>query len=316
MTDIDRKLDLDRTLAAVAATQHGLITLADVRKAGGKNHHPRARIAAGRWEWVAHGVYRLAGIPWTYEARVLALVFAAGDGAVASCLCAARLLGIGFRTALPEVSIPRGRLHRSHDVRIHTSTDLDLCEIVRRSGIPITDPARTLLDVGRFVGTKALRKAVEEARRLELVTWHDLIVCLAAHARPGRHGVRRMREVIADGARNDEISDTDSELMALALLREYGFAEPTLQHRVYDDDGLLIAELDIAYVDDFVNFEIDGSVHLIPAVRRKDEARDHVLRQRGWTVRRIWWEIPVRQPDLFIQIVRETLREAAAKARP
>ena len=119
-----------------------------------------------------------------------------------------------------------------------------------------------------------------------------------------------MRAVVGAGVQNDGISETDSELAALGLLREYGFDEPVLQHRVYDDEGELVAEMDIAYVDKWVNFEIDGSVHLQPDIKAKDDARDHYLRQLGWTVRRVWWEIPVKQPDRFIQIVRSTLRDA------
>lgn len=300
---------LDRQLAAVAAGQHCLITLDDVRAAGGGAKHPGRRVAAGRWEFVFDGVYRLAGAPWTWEARVMALVLAR-RGAVASYLCAARLHRIGFGTALPEVSIPRGRFHQADGLRVHTSTDLDRCRVVLRNGIPTTEPSRTLLDLGRYIGPTALANAVRSARRQELVDWHDLIECLAAHARKGRHGVKRLRAVIAEGAALEDITETDSELAALSLLREYGFGEPTQQHRVYDADGELQAEMDFAYVERWVNFEVDGSVHLQPEVKVKDEARDHMLRGMGWIVRRIWWEIPVRQPEKFVQIVRETLRSA------
>ncbi|MBA2608305.1 MAG: hypothetical protein H0U92_05180 [Actinobacteria bacterium] len=306
-------VDLDRRLAEIARHQHCLITLEDVIKSGGTADHARRRVQSGRWVWVFHGVYRLAGVPWTYEAQVLALVFAAGPGAVASFMCAARLLGFGFPTAAPEVTIPRGRKPLQGSARVHTSTDLDRCSIVVRNGIPMTDPARTILDLGRYLKERALARAAEAARRQELVTWHDLIECLTAHARKGRHGVRRLRMVISGGVRNSAVTDTDSELLALSIFREHGFDEPTLQHRVYDDEGELVAEMDFAYVDRMINFEINGSVHLDPEVAEKDEARDQDLRSRGWTVRRIWWEIPVHQPDKFVRILRATLRAAEAR---
>jgi very-short-patch-repair endonuclease len=107
---------------------------------------------------------------------------------------------------------------------------------------------------------------------------------------------------------NDEVTDTDSELIALSLLREHGYAEPTLQHEIRDVDGRLVAKMDIAYVDRKVDFEIDGDVHLEPEQKMKDEARDAEVREvYGWTVRRIWWEIPVRQPAEFLRIVRQYL---------
>ncbi len=306
--------NIDRTLAAVAVKQHSLITLDDVIAAGGSKHLAMSRVESGRWEQVYEGVYRIAGVPWTYAARVLAAIFAAGEGAVASYMCAVRLHGWGFPNAPVEISIPRGRAFHAKDVRVHTSKDLGKCKTVMRDGIPTTDPACTLLDLGRYVGPLALARNVEQARRLELVTWHDLIVCVASHARRGRHGIRRMRHVIGVGAANDEVTDTDSELMAVSLLREHGFEEPTLQHRIYDDDGILLTEMDIAYLDVMVNFEIDGDAHLQPDVRAKDDARDHLLRGLGWTVRRIWWEIPVRRPEEFLRIVRDTLRNATKRA--
>ena len=124
-----------------------------------------------------------------------------------------------------------------------------------------------------------------------------------------------MRKLIAAGAVTDEITDRDSELAALGLLRENGFGEPRLQYRIYEDDGaLLVAEMDDAYVDDKLDLEIDGPVHLLPAVRLKDEKRDQMLRRvYGWTVRRIWWTIPVKEPELFVQIVKEAFAEARAK---
>ncbi|MEY2426235.1 MAG: hypothetical protein QOI61_1807 [Actinomycetota bacterium] len=299
----------DRAMAAIALKHHSVITLDDVRAAGGNTHHAMARVKAGRWIELYEGVYRLAGAPWTYQGQVLAAVRAAGDGAAASFFCAARLLGFGFPRAAVELSVPRARFFRPRGVTVHTSRDLDRCTIVVVDGIPVTDAARTLLDLmSKLKLPKARRDAVEAARRADLVDWHDLVVCLAAHARKGRRGVSRLREVIAAGAVNDGITETDSELIALALLREWGFPEPVLQHRVYDADGELVAEMDFAYPDSKKNIEIDGSVHLQPEVKQKDEARDFVLREfYDWKVRRIWWEIPVHQPRKFIEIVRQTL---------
>lgn len=300
----------DQKMAAVALKQHSVIALDDVRAAGGNIHHARARVAAGRWIAVYTGVYRLAGAPWTYESQVVAALKAAGPDAVASHFCAARLLRIGFTKALVEISVPHGRNYRPNGVTVHTSRDLDRCRTVQHLGIPVTDPARTLLDLmGRLHLPKTRRDTLRHARRLELVDWHDLATCLAAHARKGRHGITRLREVIAEGVADGEITETDSELIALSLLREHGFPEPTMQHRIYDEHGELVAEMDLAYLDELVNFEIDGSVHLIPEVKQKDEARDQAVREvYGWRVRRIWWEIPVKRPREFLEIVRSMLR--------
>ncbi len=296
--------ELDRQLAAVAAQQHSLITLRDVTAAGGDAGHASRRVRSGRWERWAPGIYRIAGAPWTFEARVLAAVLAAGPGAVASHLCAARLLGFGFTRAGPEVTIPRGRKHRPPTTRVHESTDLDRCEVRVVVGIPVTDPDRTALDLGRYLRVPSLTKAVEAARRLELVTWQSLLRTLVAHARQGRHGVTTLREVISEGLERAGITDTDSELLALALLREHGL-RPLLHHVVRAADGQVIAEIDLADPLRRTGLEIDGSVHLRPEVRAKDDARDHRLRRMGWTIRRVWCELPVLEPAQFLAIARE-----------
>jgi very-short-patch-repair endonuclease len=306
---IDKKFD--EKLAAVAAKFHSVITLDDVIAAGGKRYHADARVAAGRWIKVHPGVYRLAGAPWTYEGKVFAAVKAAGEGAVASHQCAARLQGIGFKTALPEISVPRGCRMQLDGVMVHMSRDLDRCETEYVEHIPVTDAARTTLDLARYIEGKLLRDAIEDGRRLGLYNWHELIVCLVKHARKGRMGISRLRTAIAAGAVNDGITDTDSELIALSLIREHDLPEPKLQHRVWSDDGRIVADMDFAYVNERVNYEIDGPIHLLPEVKAKDDERDHELRTvYRWTVRRIWYEIPLYQPRKFIQIVRDTLRSA------
>lgn len=302
---------IDRELAAIAATQYSLIRLRDIEKLGGDKYLAGRRVRAGIWDVVGHEVYRIAGVPWTYEAEVLAAIFVAGDGAVASHQCAARLQGIGFAHAPAELTIPRKRFHRPKNATVHTSRDLDRCSIVDVHGIPTTDAARTLLDLaGTRLGPQSIARAVEQARRLELATWTDLGRVLAAHARRGRRGIKKLREVIAAGSVNEGITETDGELFSLGLLRDSEFGEPLLQHDLRDADGTLVASMDFAYLPDRVNFEIDGSVHLQPDVRRKDEARDAAARRRRWTVRRIWCEIPVLQPNEFLKIVRDTFHDA------
>lgn len=301
----------DRLIAELATNQHSLFTLLDVTTSGGDRYAANRRVKAGRWENPYEEVYRIAGVPWTYEAQVMALVLAAGDGACASHRCACRLLGVGFKTAKPEISIRRGTFFRPKGITVHTSTDLDRCGRAIVNGIPVTEASRALLDTTRYAHGQAMRNLVEQARRQELVDWHDLITCVARHARKGRPGLNDMREVIAAGFASEDITDTDSELAAVSLLREHGFGDPKLQHKLFADDGRLVANMDVAYDEERVNFEIDGPIHQRTEVRLRDEARDQEVRGvYGWTVRRIYRDIPVKNPRLFLNIVRTTFKEA------
>jgi hypothetical protein len=306
---------VDREIAAIAAKQHALFTIGNVVEKGGNKSMARRRVLGGHWDHPYEDVFRLAGAPVTYESELLAAILGAGQGACASHYCACRLLGFGFKFAKPEITVARGTYFRPKGITVHTSSDLDRCETVMRDAIPVTDPNRTLLDTALYLRGASLTSLVEEARRKsDDVTWRSLIECVATHARQGRRGINRMRDVISAGMVNEEVTETDGELAALGLLREHGFGEPALQHRVYSEDGRLVASMDLAYLPDRVDLEIDGSIHQLPEVILKDKARDHELRVvYGWTVERIPAAIPVHSPSLFLQIVRQTFKEARAK---
>ena len=302
--------ELDRRLAAVAAVQHQLVTSADVRDAGGTPAHCRTRVEAGRWSRVDRGVFLIASAPFGWEARMHAAVLAAGEGAAVSHLAGARLFQwSGFSTALPELTIPRGRRYRRQGVRTHESTDLERCSITTRDGIPVTDPARTLLDVGRYVGVARLSRVVEGARRQGDVTWSSVIACLAAHARRGRPGIRRLRAVILADAHRSEVTDTDMELMVLSILREGGCPEPVVHHRVMAGERF-VAEVDLAYPQWKIAIECDGSVHRLEEVHDRDLARQNDLVLEGWTVLRFSWERVRSRPDLVLAEVRAALATA------
>lgn len=292
--------NLDDRLFPVFVRQHWLVSLADVEAAGGSRRQIAERLRMGRWERAEVGVYRLIGAPDGWERRLLAPILSFGAGAVASHFAAAALHGIdGFGKGTPELSIPRGGKLRRPSARVHTSTDLERCDPVERNGIPTTDLPRTLLDIGRRLSDKRLHQAIEDARRNGLVTWATMAGTLARHARRGRPGVRRLRRVILANADRREITDSTFELLALSLLAEEGMPEPVLHHRVMAG-GRFVAEVDLAYPELKIAIELDGAVHLDPAVRERDLAKQNALLLEGWIVLRFTWDRFRRRPDLFI----------------
>jgi very-short-patch-repair endonuclease len=304
--------ELDRRLADVASRQRMLITLNDVRSAGGSQRNAQDRVYGGRWTRVDHGVHLIAGAPLDWSTQELAAVLAAGPGATASHFAAARLWGLGFRTAGLEVSIPRGRKYRRANVRTHESTDLDRCRVVPRDAVPVTDPNRTLLDLGRYIGVQRLARVTETARRSDLVDWSSLIATLARHARRGRPGVRRLRAVILAGAHRAEVTDTDVELLVLSLLTEAGLPEPVLHHRVHDGQRF-VAEVDLAYPQWKIAIECDGDVHLLSEVRERDLPRQNDLLLEGWIVLRFSRDRVWARPEAIVSEVRTAI---AARRTP
>jgi very-short-patch-repair endonuclease len=301
---------LDDVLLPLFLVQHGLISLDQVQAAGGSGDQVHYRLSVGRWAEADHRVYRLVGVPPSWQSRLLAPILSAGPGAMASHHAAAALHGApGFGRGVPELSIPRGEKFRRPELRIHTSTDLARCEREIVDGIPVTDVARTMLDLARTVGDQRLLRTIEWARRAGETDWPGLITTLAVHARRGRPGVRRLRRLILANAHRAEITDSDLELLALALLREHGLPEPVLHHRVYDA-GRFVAEVDLAYPELMIAIELDGSIHLLKDVHERDLPRQNDLILLGWTVLRFTWDRLQRSPDRLIDEVRAARRAA------
>ncbi|MGK2947107.1 MAG: endonuclease domain-containing protein [Acidimicrobiales bacterium] len=192
---------------------------------------------------------------------------------------------------------------------MHTSTDLDRCGRVERSGVPTTDLERTLLDIGRYVDEMRLLRAIEACRRRRATDWSSLIATLAVHARRGRPGVRRLRRVIAANMHRSEVTDSDFELLFLALLAEHDLPTPKLHYRVYDGRRF-VAEVDVAYPQWRIAIELDGRIHLEHDVRERDIPRQNDLILSGWTVLRFTWDYFVRRPDLVVAEMRAAIRAA------
>jgi very-short-patch-repair endonuclease len=305
---------VDDRLLPVFVRQHWLVSFDDVVGAGGTADTVSHRLRTGRWTPADTGVYRLVGPPVVWESRLLAPILSVGAPAAASHHAAAALHRIpGFGDGSMELSVPRMGDVRRPNMRVHTSTDLDRCRIVEKRGIPTTDIDRTLLDLARFVGPRRLHRAIEWCRREDLTDWPSLIACLARHARRGRPGVQRLRDVILANADQDEVTDSDFELLFLAALAERGLPAPVLHHRVTDGDRF-VAEVDVAYPAVRIAIELDGRVHLDAEVRERDLPRQNDLVLLGWTVLRFSWRRFAEHPDAVISEVRAALRRAAAAA--
>src|SRR3954453_3229736 len=96
--------------ATIAGRQHGVITLAQLLRAG------FSRSAIGRWKQKGmlhrefRGVYRFGHRAPSWEATYTAAVLACGDGAVLSGPAAAFLLGaLKGKPPAPEVTAPTNR---------------------------------------------------------------------------------------------------------------------------------------------------------------------------------------------------------------
>src|SRR5262249_36318644 len=126
--------DFDARIAAMARAQLGHFTRAHARSCGMTDRMCRHRLATGQWEEVHPTVYKLAGLPPTWEGRALAACFTHPCGLAAS-VTAAHLYGLNDFGAVGiiDVLVPRHTRPVSHPgIRYHESLVHDLANPTTR----------------------------------------------------------------------------------------------------------------------------------------------------------------------------------------
>ena len=133
----------DVLIAAVAARQHGVVTVAQLLAAGFDHDAVAYRRRVGRLHLLHRGVYAVGHRPPSPLATAMAAVLACGPDAALSHRSAAALWRILPRWHSPtEVTTPTKRAHPG--IHIHRSPNADA---TTHYGIRVTTPARTLIDL-------------------------------------------------------------------------------------------------------------------------------------------------------------------------
>lgn len=284
---------LPTAVSRLAASNHGLVTVAQCRSLG------VADSTLGGWArrgWLVRAqprVYRVAGAPVSWEQRLLAAVLAAGDHAAASHRAAARLWGL-LDEAPVELVVPRGRTPVLRSAVVHRTRDPIVP--VRRRGVPATTPMRALVDLGAVeADPERLEEALDRGLVAGLFTTAAVEWELAGLARPGRRGAGRMQAVLDRRALDDRRPDGMLEPRFARLQRAHGLPPAVFQHEVAWRGRRY--RIDFAYPDLAIAVEVDG--YEKRANRRafqRDTERQTALATLGWTVLRFTWRDVVRRP--------------------
>ena len=223
----------------------------------------------------------IAGSAASLEQRALAAVLWAGDGAVASHGTACALWGL-TRPVSGPVHITSGRElgHPPAGIRAHKSA-FGPGERGSLRRVPVTSPARTLLDVAGQDSHYTLLRLVEKAVVEGVVTVPQLRRIADRHR--GRRGVARFRRVLDLGIHDGR--------WASALEREVS--------RILDATDLPPCErehpvgpyrIDFAWPGALAGVEADGRLwHSSQADFRRDRAKHNRLLAAGWRILRVTW---------------------------
>jgi hypothetical protein len=259
----------DARIARLAATQHGVVSRAQLYELGLGRRGIERRVASGRLHRLYRGVYAVGHTVVNRHGHYLAAVMACGDDAVLSHRSAAALWGIRPSDAPKiDVTVPRtSGVRSSRRVVVHRPARQ--AESTTRAGIRVTTPGQTLADLALGLPRRALEKAAENAEALRL---HVAVA-------PAHPGTKRLAAAMG----HDLTATTRSPLedAFLELCAAYGIPRPLVNAVVEGH------EVDFCWPDARLIVETDGyERHGTRAAFERDRARDADLGARGWQVAR------------------------------
>jgi hypothetical protein len=266
-------------LVSLAAAQHGVVTVAQLRAAGMSGSVVSKRVRRGQLHRVHHGVYAVGHATLSREGRWLAAVFAGGLRAVLSHLSATVLILAIDRFPLgpPDVLVPSISHRPAAGVRFRRCRSLDPRDVTVAHGIPVTTVARMLVDLTDLLTAHQVTYVINEAayrKRLDLSATRRAME--RANGRRNLHVLERAIELYLSGSAGTKSPHEDA---FLALVGET-LPEPLVNTQ------LAGFEVDFLWPESMLVVEIDGRGHGRPPARRKDALEDRVLRGAGYTVLR------------------------------
>ena len=228
-------------------------------------------------------MYALDG-PLGAEGRAMAAVLAC-QGAV-SHLSAAFLTGLtDARPTKTHVTVPgRSGAKGPHGVIVHHTQALTKADLTRHHGIPITSPARTILDCSPLLSAKALKEMLRRAEHDGL----DLTTLDRPRIPRNLRGLLE-RYVIGSGLTANQLEQRFYEICANA-----GLPRPEIQAWMPER-----RRVDFIWRDYGVLVETDGrTTHATLIAFSEDRARDRAHALAGLTTLRYTWAEVERDPEL------------------
>ena len=233
----------------------------------------------------------------------MAAVLVCGEGALLSHGSAAALWGIGPEgTGRVDVSIRRHCGVSRPGIKVRVRARLSERDITERHGIPVTAPARTLIDQATELTPNRLERMVNEADKHDVIDPEALRAALDDYS--GERGVKPLRALL--DRLTFRLSDTELEVLFRPIATKADLPVPLTKEMV---NGF---EVDFYWPDLGLVVETDGwRYHRTASAQTRDALRDQTHTAAGTTPLRFSHYQVKYQPDY----VRGILVRTAANLR-
>jgi hypothetical protein len=300
----------DRGLAELAGAQDGVASLDQLRRIGLTQRTAEYRATQGRLHRVHRGVYAVGHLAIGQLGPLRAAALACGEGAVISHGTAAAFWGLRDPwPVLIDVTGGRQAGRRLDGIRCRRCRYPASEEILFHEEIPLTSPARTLVDSAGMLGTVSLRRMVERAAVLKLLDLVALDESLQGAKR--RRGISALQMILEDWRTEDgSVPDLRSDFEALVLPRllAMGLPRPACNETLEIEGERLM--VDFLWERQRVVVETDGAAtHGTPVAFQRDRRRDQMLVAAGYRVARATWDQMRDELDAVVQRIARTLSQ-------
>ena len=299
--DLEVSVDhVDRIIGVVAAQQDSVITWEQLRYLGLGPGAIEHRVKRGLLHRLHPGVFcwgALIESPWM---RARAALYACGHGSIVTHDAACGLMDVRPH---PEGAIDItviGRRVRRAGVRGHNVAKIARADVRQIRGIPVSSPARALLEIAPRLTARELADAVEQAEVERLVTQCGIERTIE-RAGP-RPGVAALRAVIEEPA----FTRSHAERRVVSLMRAARLPRPQFNARAegYEVDALWRRERVVLEYDSY-------AFHLTKAALDRDRRKTAALQRARYVVLRTTWQELTQQSHALVARTAEALARAA-----
>jgi very-short-patch-repair endonuclease len=267
----------------IARVQRGRVSRTQLLAVAIKRKAIARRVATGYLIQLHRCVFAVGHLAPTSLGDETAALLACREGAVLSHYTAARIWGIlppGSGDGLIHITVEGERTTRIPNTTVHRTRDLQPRDIRIHERLPLTSPARTVLDLAPLLTLRELERALDQALINHLTSpsqIRELLDCA-----PGRAGTIRLKALATRATTTRTRSEAEERF--LALIRAAELPHPEVNAPLHD------YEIDFLWRDRRFAVEIDGyAYHSTRTAFEHDRRKDAHLQAAGFTTMRVTW---------------------------
>jgi hypothetical protein len=286
----------------MARRQHGVVSRRDLIELGFTKAGIEHRLATGRLHQFHSGVYAVGRPQLTRKGRWMAAVLACRGDALLSHGSAVALWGIGPEWRLIEVTVRKRSWPKPDGVKVRSRPSMPAVDVTTHDGIPVTTPARTVLDQAATpISDASLERLINEADSSRSIDLDAPSLRAFCDLRPRAPGSKRLRALLDPDT--FRLSDSELERLFRPIAIAAGLPQPLTKAMV---NGY---EVDFHWPDLKLVVETDSLRYHRTAIKQaRDLRRDQIHTAAGLTPLRFsHWQV-AHEPEHIRAVLAGVLR--------